>query len=358
VGYGLVDGAAALELVLKRNFEHHLVKAHQMAEARVLAARDWKVPVSELWVWEHPPVTAGGITDSRELTFPVPFGTDAVKVAIAYYSNAGATDYGITVRDADGQEVGLTTPSTFAGVSTVLIDLRDTAPAFGDWTLQVDGRLALVNDTLENGRVTVQAALLEAQEAVVPRFVADGVMPLAFTPDPERTTGLMSPEGCDIEPGAPVGTLAELGDGIRCHSGQSGWAMSYNVAPAEFTSEALERSLVLGGEVSIVVHLSDPTRPIGSAIGGRLEYELDEISADGSVDPVGSGTAITGGTDGRNVGSFQITPSEVAAGSRLRLRLIYPGAYSSGARMIFGGEDYGDAGITLTVGHIETRSAK
>jgi hypothetical protein len=42
----------------------------------------------------------------------------------------------------------------------------------------------------------------------------------------------------------------------------------------------------------------------------------------------------------------------------LRLRLIYPGAYSSGARMIFGGEDYGDAGITLTVGHIETRSAK
>jgi serine protease AprX len=358
VGYGLVDGAAALDLVLSKNFKHKLQKAHEDANERLLAARDWTVSASDLWSWQ-PPTAEAGVAGSREFTVHVPAGTEAVKVALAYETNNGASGFSATVKDAAGVVVGASTPSAYPGVSTVLFDLRDTAPAFGEWILQVDEILPLVSmdePANETGRVTIQAAVLEAQDAVaVPHegFVAERVQELAFIPEQERATGFQSPEGCEMEGAEPVGGLSPSRSDGPCHSALTGWALTYMVRPAEFTSQPLDRSVVIGGDLGLVAYFSDPSRPVGAVAGGRVEYSLEELTAEGDVHTLGAGTILAGQPEGRNVGIVKLSPATVAAGSRLRFHLIHPGGYSSAARLLFGGEAYGDSGITLTVGHMQ-----
>lgn len=203
----------------------------------------------------------------------------------------------------------------------------------------------------------VLGTLVEAAAAPsLLEFVADGTLPLAFTPDPARTIGVASPEGC--EPGVPVGALAPPPPAGACHSGLFGFVVGVAVpAPADFTSAPLANPIVLGGETRIVVYIADPLRPADALNGGRFEYVFEEIASDGGTYQLGFGLAVEGVVDGRNQGIVELTPRTVLAGSRLRIRLTYPGYYSSGARMLFGGESYGDAGITLTVGHFETKKA-
>ncbi len=54
--------------------------------------------------------------------------------------------------------------------------------------------------------------------------------------------------------------------------------------------------------------------------------------------------------------SFELPPTPVAAGSKLRLKLSYTtspaGAPSSSARMLYGGR-YRDSGITVTTGTLQ-----
>jgi len=75
---------------------------------------------------------------------------------------------------------------------------------------------------------------------------------------------------------------------------------------------------------------------------------------DGSTHLIGSGLASPNLVNGRNSATFDLRPIAVQAGSRLRIRMAwYFGHTSSGARMLFGGAQYGDAGIALTTGHIQ-----
>lgn len=90
---------------------------------------------------------------------------------------------------------------------------------------------------------------------------------------------------------------------------------------------------------------------------GTFEYKLDAIAPDGTAIPLAFGVTTDTVVDGRNQVIFDAMPREVSAGSRLRLRLYNLAATLSAARMQFGGEKYGDAGITLTYGHFEPQKS-
>lgn len=179
--------------------------------------------------------------------------------------------------------------------------------------------------------------------------VAGNTLTMAFTPDPARTTGATSPEGCEIEPGAPQGTLGGPTAGGACHVGSWGEVftgdfypgVSSSVMPAEFTSSPFDEDVVLGEDATIVVYAADPTW--GDAL--RLDYVLSQIATGGSATIVSSGAAIPRVVQGRNEVAFKLVRSGtvIAAGARLRFRMHME-------RMLFGGANYGDAGITLTTG--------
>ncbi|HEY5609787.1 MAG TPA: hypothetical protein VIL97_01160, partial [Thermoanaerobaculia bacterium] len=62
-------------------------------------------------------------------------------------------------------------------------------------------------------------------------------------------------------------------------------------------------------------------------------------------------------TDGWNEVTFEIPPTTVPAGSRLRLKLAYTtspvGAPSSSARMLYGGSMFGSSGVTIAFGQLQ-----
>ena len=352
VGYGVADAVAALEMVQANNFASRLRKAHAADDARVLADRDWKVSASDHWTSVPPIATAEEISpDRRDLRFTVSPGTDAVKVTMNHSLNM---DYTVTVLDAGGTEIGGTSAftTTTATVETALIDLREVPAVFGDWTLRVQESLGYSDDARDE--VTVAAALLDAQERVtapLPRFVADGAMAMAFTPVPARTTGVLSPEGCEIEPGEPVGVLAAPASGGVCHSGEWGWGL---FKPAEFTSAPFEEAFVLGGTATVVAYNASPAQgPVSYGFEPWLYYWLEGITANGAVYSLGSSLATRRLVDGRNEMSFELPPGRVAGGDRLRLGMVCGTPGNTEARLLFGGPNYGDSGITLTTGHFE-----
>lgn len=355
VGFGRVDALAALKMVQSRKFEKELAAAHRAATQRVLAAREWKVLASDLWSWEQPfaPV-------SRDVSLEIGPGLDAVKIALSYVGLNNVVEPNVdgfqgTVRDAAGEVVGVTTRS--GTVATVLIDLRGLSYAAGAWTVHLEGP-ALIRDPRFAGSINLQVAQLEKQVPVTEEptgdgFVADRTLTFAFTPDPARITGVASPEGCELEPGPAIGSLAAPAAGTACHAGVQGYPMYAADLAAEFTSAPLDTAVVVGGTAGIVAHVADSLRFLASAaIRGRFEYQLIAIAPDGGESILSSGETLQDLTDGRNEGSFDLGAVAVAAGHRLRLRLQYPGGTTVGARLLFGGEVYGDAGLTLQIGHM------
>ena len=374
-GYGFVDVTAAITLARRKDpHGKHLAKAHALADARVLGDRDWQVLQSDFWTWNAPPVTAGGVPDTRTVAISVPMGTEAVKATVAYPAGGAAgvnnAEYVITVRDADGDVVGTSTASASSGVSSVLVDLLHAPPAgvqmtFGTWNVTVEGVIGVSDpDTVDNesllGRtVTLQTARLKSQTRVAPPlpvFVSEGTISLAFTP--EGATPLLTPEGCNLEEGVPEGGLGG-GPSLTCHAGAMGYLLNRLAEiPAAFTSAPRATATTFGGPASMRVYLADAPQPVtGLVFVGRLIYSLDEIDAEGTAFAVATGDAVGRVRDGVNVVTFDVPPTTVAAGSRLRLRLSYTtsplGAPSSAARMMYGGGAFSNSGVTLTFGHLQ-----
>jgi serine protease AprX len=290
-------------------------------------------------------------------------------------TQAGYAEYSATVDDrAYGTVSGTSMASPYiSGAAAVLMQARPLlTPAQVEYTLENTAHQFGLPDYVADprnpdhatsfdrghGLVDVAAALASILKRKLPAegaFVADGELNLSFIPLPERATGVISPEGCETEAGAPSGTLAAPAPGGVCHSASHGYLeYNFNALPAEFTSAPLDSAIAVGGMASIVVHIADPLRESASAASvGRFVYRLDVIAADGTATSLSTGETLQGLVDGRNEGAFDVIPVQVPMGARLRLQLLYPGAASSAARMLFGGADYGDAGITLTVGHFD-----
>jgi len=172
VGYGYVDLNAAASLVRAKNWAKDLPKAQSRADARVLADGT-TVPRSDFWTYDAPRLAVGG-SDSRTFAAAVPIGTTHVKVTLSHPSGAvigeNGMEYTVTVRDAAGQLLGVTTEAAVgAGTASVLIDLRSFANppvVYGAFTFEVSGELAASDpDTIDSesllGRmVTLQVAQL------------------------------------------------------------------------------------------------------------------------------------------------------------------------------------------------------
>jgi serine protease AprX len=174
VGYGYANLQAAVNLVSGANWSKELTKTQSQADSRVLAADGFAVKRSDFWTYDAPRVALAG-SDHRTYATSVSSEITHLKVTLSHPSGAvvgeNLMNYTVTVRDAAGQLLGVTTEAAAgAGTASVLIDLRsfqNPRVTYGAFTLEVSGELAVSDpDTIDSesllGRmVTLQAAQVE-----------------------------------------------------------------------------------------------------------------------------------------------------------------------------------------------------
>jgi serine protease AprX len=173
VGYGYVDLEGALALVTGKGWSNRLSKAQSQADARVRNADGFAVLRSDFWTYDAPRVALAG-SDQRTFATAVASNVTHLKVTLSHPSGAvigeNLMEYTVTVRDAAGQLLGVTTEApTGAGTASLFIDLRAfrlPPVVYGAFTFDVSGELAISDpDTLDSesllGRmVTLQVAQL------------------------------------------------------------------------------------------------------------------------------------------------------------------------------------------------------
>ena len=173
IGYGYVDLNAAVSLVRSKSWSKDLARAVARADARVLAADGFAVSRSDLWQYDAPRATVAG-TDSHTYAVAVPVGTTHLKVTLSHPSLAvvgiNGTSYTVTVRDAAGQVIGVTTESLTEGAGTagVFIDLtsfHNPPVAYGAFTFQVSGAYAASDpDTLDSDSLLGRVVALQVAQ--------------------------------------------------------------------------------------------------------------------------------------------------------------------------------------------------
>lgn len=382
-GYGFVDASAAVALVRRADFGQGLLDRLQSeADARVLAARDHSVRSADLWSFTPQVVSAGG-SDGRTFETVVDSGTTAVKAVVTYPSPAlvgvNPFDWEITLADAAGTSLATSTASPEAGVSSLFIDLAAAGPVeFGRWTVEVKGVVgASDTDLLLGNTVTLAVAQLApaagaGSAPAGPVFVPGGREQLYFqtlstaSADPLGAAlaspvplALPSPEGCTLAVGAPIGRMGGAKVTDACAAGVVGQPVTHLAGtPAEFTSSApLAQTVTFGGPSSMTLWLADPAAPVWTAAAAsRVGYTLEAVDAAGHATAMASGD-LERLVDAGEVGleptraeyAFEVPPTSVPAGSSLRLRLRFSGAYTAAMRLFFGGA-YADAGVTLGTG--------
>jgi hypothetical protein len=153
-GYGFVNAKAAVELVGRKRYskDKALARLQSTLDAKILADRDYKVAATNYFSFTAAPATVNG-SDSRKYTVAVPSTTKAIKGLVSYpslgYVGTNPFDYQITIVDAAGKTVGVSTPAADAGMSLFFADLTQGSYTYGNWTLNVVGNLgAQDQDTL------------------------------------------------------------------------------------------------------------------------------------------------------------------------------------------------------------------
>ena len=381
-GYGWIDAADAVALVLRPDFGPALLASRQaQRDQAVQSERTFKVLSSDLWAFTPTlPVNAFGL-EGR--TFEVEVGpqTKAFKAAVSYPAIpllgnlAGLYDWQIIVTDAAGDEVVRSVVSEDAGLSSVFVDLvnptEDAAGnpveppkvTFGKWQLEVIGNLWTKDPTelLAVRQVNVSFSQLVPQLqslANLPRFVKSADLPLYFQTDGSGGP-LTSPEGCPFQTPAPTGGMAPTKDTAECQAAPMGYATNYGAGgPAVFTSEALKATTTMGGPATFALYLVSEADVATDAYGdGAISYAFEALTADGKTIAIAGGDlaipAEITATATRVDYAFVIPPTVVPAGSELRLELSVSCFCSSAARMLYGG-DYADAGVIVGVGSIVT----
>ena len=378
VGYGYVDAKAAVDLVGRKRYnkEKALARLQSTADQRVLGDRDESVLSTNYWTFMAAPATVDGTPDNRTFSLNVAPTTQAIKALVSYpslgYVGLSAFDYHLTLRDAAGRIVAESTAATNAGMSKLFVDLVGGNYTYGTWTVNVRGDLgAQDQDALMGILVSVAVHQLAEQVRVspaLPTFTPTGSVAYFFTAGPAGA--LTSPEGCNLQAGAPVAGLATAPGTGACQSGSMGYAVNYGAGvAAEFTSAPLAAPLTIGGNMSLKFYLTDPVQPVWTlAQNPRLAIEIDAVDANGELLlavaagewTVCNGTPRVCNTGPQPVGgtyTLSIPPITLPAGSRLSVLVRETGAVSSASRTVYGGAgltgSYADAGITLTTGTLQ-----
>jgi serine protease AprX len=376
-GYGWVDAKAAVDLAGRHRYdkEKALARLQQSRDQAVLGDRDYKVLSADYWTFPAAAATVNGTPDNRTYSLAVTSATKAVKAIVAYpstsYVGINQFDYHLTLVDAAGKTVAESTASSSAGVSQLFVDLTKGSYTYGTWTINVRGDLgAQDNDTVMGIRVTLAVSQLAPQTRTVQRlpvFTASGSAPFYFQPG---AAGLVtSPEGCNLQAGAPSGGLATTKWLGQCQSGTMGYATNYGAdIPAIFNSAPLPTSMTVGGNLTVKFYLTDPAQPAWvAAQNPRLDVEVDVIDANGDlVLPLGAGewtvcdangVCRTGVQPTAGTYTMSIPGATIPAGTRLSIVVRESAAVASGSRTVYGGAglsaNFADAGVTLTTGSLQ-----
>ena len=174
VGYGYVDLEAAVALVKSKKWSNKLSTLQSQADARVRNADGFAALRSDFWTYDASRVAVAG-SDQRTYATAVASNVTHLKITLSHPSGAvlgeNLMEYTVTVRDAAGQLIGVTTEApTGAGTASVFIDLRSfrlPPVTYGAFTFDVSGEFAVSDpDTLDSesllGRmVTLQVAQLK-----------------------------------------------------------------------------------------------------------------------------------------------------------------------------------------------------
>lgn len=393
-GFGFVDAVDAVGLVTQDDFSQSVLdELHREAVAARLAARDHSVLVSDHFIHQPLPATAFGL-DSRSWEIEVDGSADAIRASIAFGGDLGVVginllfDWGMEITDADGTLVLATELQNANGyaqvdLDEVAADLEDGETLdFGTWTVTIIGYVSSEQPSLLFSG-PISAAVVQLKEQVAASlgsglvFEPSGELAMAASGAPDEVvaagsaqstiasggTGIMSPEGCEYDDTvAPNGSLSVGGAGDACFAGQMGYATNYGAGvPATFTSAPLAGDLTIGGPASIVHYVIDSAQPLWTnAFSSAPTYALDAVDEEGTVTPISAGDfaepQVTGEVT-RAEYTFEIPPTVVPAGSQLRLQFWYSGFYTSGMRMVYGGQDYADAGLRLTTGVLASSDA-
>jgi hypothetical protein len=375
-GYGYVDAKAAYDLISRHRYNRNaLTKLQSSADTRVLGDRDYKTLSTDYWTFPAAAATVDGTPDNKNYTITVTTATKAIKALVSYpslsYVGVNEFDYHLTLTDAGGTVVAESTASASAGTSDFFVDLTKASHVYGAWNLNVRGDLGAQDQGVIMGsRVSVTLAQLAPQLRVrptMPSFTASGSATYYFQPGAAGV--LTSPEGCNLQAGAPAGGLAPAKSLAPCQSGSMGYAVNYGAGiPAIFNGAPLAAPLTVGGNVTLKFYLTDPAQPAWvAAQNPRLDLEIDAIDANGDlIAPVGSGewtvcddngNCNTGLTPVGGTYTVQIPPITLPAGSRLSIVVSETGAVASASRTVYGGTaltaNFSDAGVMLTTGTLK-----
>jgi serine protease AprX len=377
VGYGYADAKAAVDLVGRRRFtSRSLARLQTTADRRVLGDRDYTVLATDYWSFTAAPLTFNGTPDTRSYSLNVTSATKAIKALVSYpslgYVGLNPFNYSITLVDAAGKIVAVSAPQSNAGMSNVFADLTTGAWTYGTWTVNVRGEKgAQDQDTIMGTLVSVAVHQLALQTRVSPKmpvFTATGSSKFYFQPGAAGVA--TSPEGCNLQAGAPSGGLGAAPATGACQSGSMGYAVNYGVGDAaNFTSAPLAAPLTIGGPATLRFYLTDPAQPAWTvAQNPRLTVEIDAVDENGELllaAGAGEWTVCNGSPRVCNTGpqpvgaayTVNIPPITLPAGSRVSVLVFESAAVASASRTVYGGAglagNYSDAGITLTTGTLQ-----
>ena len=375
-GYGYVDAKAAVDLISRHSFNpNKLSRFQQDADARVLGDRDYKVLGTDFWTFTAAPATVSGVPDEKNYQVNVTSSTKAIKALVSYpslgYVGENPFDYHITITDAAGTLVAESTASASNGISDLVVDLTQGSYVYGNWNVNLRGDLGSQDQGLVMGtRVTLTLAQLVPQPRIsptLPVFTATGATSYFFQPG---AAGLASsPEGCNLQAGAPKGGLALTQASGTCQAGGMGYALNYGTGDvAVFTSAPLAAPLTVGGPLTLTFYLADSAQPAWQLTSNpRLSIEVNAVDADGDLlKAIGAGewtlcndagVCTAGPTATRGVYTLNIPGGTVPAGSRLSIVLLESAAVTSTGRTVYGGKtltsNFADAGVKFTTGTLK-----
>ena len=167
VGYGHVNLDKAVALVRGDGWRDRLAAASRRADARVLASDGWRVPRSDLFQYDAPPLTLGG-SDSRTYKVRVPDAVGRLHLVLVYPTTSQATNllqYSATVTSPAGKKLGTTTTSLTMNHGTATLTVP--AATAGTYTIDVSGDYSVSDpDTIDSDSVNGRVVFLSVAQLV------------------------------------------------------------------------------------------------------------------------------------------------------------------------------------------------
>jgi serine protease AprX len=377
-GYGYVDASAAVELA--RALKGRPAGEQQSVLERQQAERDQQVldtlahPTRSYGYTERGPMLAGTLSHSIE----VAPGSERVKVVTNGGSLpfVGVTAYEITVKDANGKDVGTSTASSASGTTVLDLDLRkldaDEAKAaqrfsglaFGNWTVDISVVGSLVppfdtgevDDLAQKRFVTSLISVFGAQPKpcrTVPQFAPVGVAEYrfqddkasgpAFPPDPEYTYVGPLPDGA-------LGTRTPE----RRLAATFGQATSRGSEP-QFATAPLTAPVTIGGASELRTFIQGPSE----AVSGLLSGELIDVTPDGGSTVIGqSPKDVTANASSTKPLETKVPiavamPHTVPVGHQIAVRFRITFVGTSGHTLFYDSDKY-PSGVKFQTGQVIT----